>query len=75
MTPGEEFILYKTNRGAWIGRVAERTARRFAAMPEIEIAECWPMLGRDYQFAIWAHLSAAERERVRAARHDAGDDA
>jgi hypothetical protein len=75
MTPADEYVLYHTDRDAWIALVAERTAQRFAVMPDREIADSWPLLGRDFQIAIWAHLSKAERERIRSARHEVGIDA
>lgn len=75
MTPADEYILYHSDRDAWIALVAERTAQRLAKSPESEIADTWPLLGRDFQIAIWTHLSKGERARIRAARHESGVDA
>lgn len=68
MTTFDELALYHDNRDAWIAHVAERTARRIATMQPSEIADTWPLLQRDYQRAIWVHLSEDERGRIREAR-------
>jgi hypothetical protein len=68
MTAVDELTLYHDDRPAWIKQVAERTARRLATMPPSEIAGTWPLLQRDYQRAIWGHLSEDERGRIREAR-------
>lgn len=68
MTPTEELDLYHDNREAWIRYVAPSTARKISVMNAQNIRDTWPLFKRDYQLAVWDHLSEEARARVTSAR-------
>lgn len=67
----DELTLYQTDRQAWLARVAPTMPAVIDASTDDELARAWPMMGRDYQQAVWAHLDEAQRERVRRVRERA----
>lgn len=71
MTPSDERRLYETDRPAWLRLIAPKMPAVIDANTDEELARSWGMMGRDFQEAVWAHLSEAQRERVRMVRNGA----
>jgi hypothetical protein len=68
MTHSEEIALHNRDRGAWIAYVSPGMARSLMLLDDAGINRTWPLMSRDYQAAVWNHLSADERKRVERAR-------
>jgi hypothetical protein len=67
----DELTLYHRDREAWLAMVAPRMPPILDANTDAELAMSWGLMSRDYQQAVWAHLSEAQRERVRRLRKEA----
>lgn len=64
----DELTLYHTDRPAWLALVGPRMPAVIDANTDAELARTWKGMQRDFQLATWAHLSEAQRERVRRVR-------
>lgn len=68
MTPNEERGLYVTNRSAWLEYVAPRMAKMIEQRSDAWVNETWTMLPKDYIEAVWQHLNASQRDRIKRLR-------
>jgi len=67
----DEITLHETDRAAWVAYVSPGMARSLMLLDDDGINRTWPRMGRDYQAAVWEHLTADERNRVESARRKA----
>jgi len=67
----DELTLYHTDRKAWIAMVAPKMPAVIDANTDSELAASWGLMSRDYQQAVWNHLSETQRERIRRVRKEA----
>jgi hypothetical protein len=63
-----ELDLYHSDRAAWLALVAPRMPALIDTETDAELAQGWALMSRDFQVATWAHLSEAQRERIRRLR-------
>lgn len=68
MNVNDERGLYDTDHSAWVAYVAPGMARSLMLQDDDGINRVWSTMGRSYQTAVWALLSAADQERVTRAR-------
>ena len=67
----DELTLYHTDRAVWLAMVAPKMPAVIDANTDVELAVSWGLMARDYQQAVWSHLSDAQRERVKRVRKEA----
>lgn len=72
MTPGEEHVLYETNRVAWIKQAAPKLANGFDEMTDKAINHMWDVAGDQLKHAVWELLTEPQRNRVRSVRTGSG---
>lgn len=64
----DELDLYNTNRDEWLRFVAPNLARKLATDTDEQVQRNWPTIPADYKAAVWEHLDATQRERIRRLR-------
>lgn len=67
----QQLALYDTDRAAWLAYMAPRMAALLTAGSDQDAAIRWPLMGREYQRAVWARLDRQTRKRIRAIREPA----
>ena len=67
----DELHQYRTNRTAWLQTAGTRMAKMIEQRSDEWVNETWSMIATDYRAAVWAHLDAAQRDRVKRLRKEA----
>lgn len=71
MSPADERELYELNREEWLKETAPRLAALFPKRTDGWVNVTWIAMQEDHKRAVWAHLDAAQRERVKRVRRAA----